>query len=104
MRPEEDIYEIARSMKKLVNLQTEKLVLFTGLGNVIEDGRQALQSCIEYIRGLSQRAKALEGQGLSASDLVHQLFRRESVLAGLTDGHISSENVVRALLRSEIRD
>jgi glyoxylase-like metal-dependent hydrolase (beta-lactamase superfamily II) len=101
MRPEEDIYEIARSMKKLVDLQTGKLILFTGLGNVVEDGKAALQSCIDYIRGLSERAKALGRQGHSASDLVHQLFRRESVLARLTDGHISSENVVRALLRSE---
>jgi hydroxyacylglutathione hydrolase len=101
MRPEEDIHEIARSMKKLIDLQTDKLILFTGLGNVVEDGKEALQSCIDYLHSLSQRAKALERQGHSASDLVHQLFRRESVLARLTDGHISSENVVRALLRSE---
>jgi len=104
MRPKEDIYDIARSMRQLVDLQTEKLILFTGLGNVVEDGRAALQSCIDYIHSLSRRVKALDGQGHSASDLVHQLFRRESVLAGLTDGHISSENVVRALLRTEIRD
>jgi glyoxylase-like metal-dependent hydrolase (beta-lactamase superfamily II) len=99
MRPEEDIYEIVRSMKKLAGLQTEKLILFTGLGNVVEDGKAALQSCIDYIRGLSERAKALERQGHSASVMVNHLFGRESVLAGLTDGHISSENVVHALLR-----
>jgi glyoxylase-like metal-dependent hydrolase (beta-lactamase superfamily II) len=101
MRPEEDIYEIARSMKKLVDLQTEKLILFTGLGNVVEDGRVALQSCIDYIHGLSQRARDLEKQGLTAPDMVNQLFGRESILAGLTNGHISSENVVRALLRPQ---
>jgi len=38
MRPDEDIYEIARSMKKLIDLETERLILFTGLGNVVEDG------------------------------------------------------------------
>ena len=101
MRPEEDIYEISRSMKKLVGLQTEKLTLFSALGNVVEDGKEALQSCIDYIHGLSERAKALERQGLSNGAMVNQLFGRESILAGLTDGHISSENVVRALLRSE---
>ncbi len=100
MRPEEDINEIARSMKKLVDLPTGKLILFTGLGNLVEDGKEALQSCIDYIHDLSRRVKALDRQGHSASDLVHLLFRRESVLAGLTEGHISSENVVRALLRS----
>ena len=101
LRPEESIYEIARSMKKLVDLQTENLVLFTGLGNVVEDGRAALQSCIGYIHGLSQGVRALDRQGLSTSAMVNELFGRESVLAGLTDGHISSENVVRALLRPE---
>ena len=101
MRPEEDVYEIARSMKKLIDLKTGKLTLFTGLGNVVEDGREALQSCIDYIQGLSQRAKELERRGYSTGDMVNQLFGRESILAGLTDGHISSENVVRALLRPE---
>ena len=101
MRPEEDIYEIARSMKKLVDLQTRKLILFTGLGNIVEDGREAMQSCIGYILGLSERARTLERQGLSTGAIVNQLFGRESVLAGLTGGHISSENVVRALLRPE---
>jgi len=101
MRPEEDIYEIARSMKKLVDLPPEKLTLFTGLGNVVEDGRAALQSCIQYIRSLSLKARALERQGLSPGTMVNEIFGRESVLAGLTDGHISSENVVRALLRPQ---
>jgi len=104
MRPEEDIYEIARSMKKLVDLQTGKLILFTGLGNAVENGKAALQSCIDYVSSLSERARELERQGLSASAIVNRLFGRESVLAGLTDGHISSENVVRALLRADIRD
>jgi len=67
----------------------------------VEDGRKALQSCIDYIRSLSLKAKALERQGLSPSIIVNELFGRESVLAALTDGHISSENVVRALLRYE---
>jgi glyoxylase-like metal-dependent hydrolase (beta-lactamase superfamily II) len=101
MRPEEDIYEIARSMKKLVDLLPDKLTLFTGLGNVVEDGRAALQACIGYIHGLSERARALERRGLPTSAMVNQLFGRESVLAGLTEGHISSENVVRALLRPQ---
>jgi glyoxylase-like metal-dependent hydrolase (beta-lactamase superfamily II) len=101
MRPEEDTYEIARSMRKLVDLPPKKLTLFTGLGNVVEDGREALQSCIDYIHRLSERARALERQGIPPSAIVNHLFGRESVLAGLTGGHISSENVVRALLRAE---
>jgi len=99
MRPEEEVYDIARSMTKLIELPIGKLILFTGLGNVVEDGRAALESCIDHIHSLSREAKALEGQGLSPDAMVNRLFGRESVLAELTDGHISSENVVRALLR-----
>lgn len=99
MRPEEDVYEIARSMQKLIDMQSDRLVLFTGLGNVVDDGKEALQHCIDYIHGLSKSAKDLESQGLSPGATVTELFGRESVLAGLTNGHISSENVVRALLR-----
>jgi hydroxyacylglutathione hydrolase len=101
MRPEEDVYEIARSMRKLMDLQPERLVLFTGLGNVVDDGREALQHCIDYIHGLSKRAKHLESQGLSPGAMVTELFGRESVLAGLTGGQISSENLVRSLLRCD---
>ena len=74
------------------------------LGNTVENGGQALRIWIDYMHSLSQRARALERQGLSTSAMVNQLFGRESVLAGLTDGHISSENVVRALLRTDTRD
>jgi glyoxylase-like metal-dependent hydrolase (beta-lactamase superfamily II) len=101
MRPEEDIYEIARSMKKLLDLQAEKLILFTGLGNVVEDGREALRYCIEYIHGLSRKARELDRQGFSTGVMVNRLFGGESIVAGLTDGDISSENVIRALLRCE---
>jgi glyoxylase-like metal-dependent hydrolase (beta-lactamase superfamily II) len=101
LRPEEDTHEIALSMKIMVDLPPKKLTLFTGLGNVVEDGREALQSCIDYIHRLSERARALERQGIPPGAIVNHLFGRESVLAGLTGGHISSENVVRALLRPE---
>ncbi|MDM7998675.1 MAG: MBL fold metallo-hydrolase [Dehalococcoidia bacterium] len=101
MRPEEDVHEIARSMGKLLELPAARLTLFTGLGNVVKDGRAALEGCIDYIRALSRKAKELEAEGFSIGEMVNRLFGRESILAGLTGGHISSENVVRALLRPE---
>lgn len=102
IRPEEDIAEIARSMQKLVNLKTDQLVLFTSLGNVVQDGREALQSCIAYLKDLSLRAKQLEKQGLSAGAIRDKLFGRETVLAGLTEGQLSAENMIRAALRAQI--
>ncbi len=100
VRPEENITEIIMSMKKLVDLKTDRLVLLTSIGSVVQDGRGALQSCIEYLQDLSQRAKQLEKKGLSIQAIRDKLFERESHLAGFTDGQFSSENLIRAVLRS----
>lgn len=100
VRPEENITEIIRSMKKLIDLKTDRLILFTSIGNVVQDGRRALQSCIDYFRDLSQRAKQLDKKGLSIEAIRDRLFERESHLARLTDGQFSSENLVRAVLQS----
>ncbi len=102
IRPEEDITGITRSMKKLVALETDRLILFTSMGNVVQDGRNALQTCIEYFQDLSRRAKQLEKKGLSVVAIRDEVFGRESSLAGLTDGQFSSENLVRAALRAQI--
>jgi len=102
IRPEEDIAGITRSMKKLVALGTDRLILFTSMGNVVQDGRNALRACIEYFQDLSRRAKQLEKKGLSVTAIRDEVFGRESSLAGLTDGQFSSENLVRAALRAQM--
>jgi glyoxylase-like metal-dependent hydrolase (beta-lactamase superfamily II) len=102
IRLEEDIAGIARSMQKLVDLKTSRLVLFTSLGNVVQDGREALQSCIAYLKDLSLRAKQLDKQGLSASAIRDKLFGRETVLAGLSEGQLTAENMIRAALSANI--
>ncbi|MGB2800611.1 MAG: MBL fold metallo-hydrolase [Dehalococcoidia bacterium] len=102
VRPEEDITEIVRSMKKLIDLKTDGLILFTSLGNVVQDGCQALQSCIDYLQDLSQKAKQLEKQGLSIDAIRDRLLGGENHLAAVTDGDFSSENLIRAVLRAQI--
>jgi glyoxylase-like metal-dependent hydrolase (beta-lactamase superfamily II) len=102
IRPEEDMGETARSMQKLIDLKTDELVLFTGLGNVVRDGRETLRACIAYLKDLSQEAKRLARQGLSISAIRDQLFGRETILAGISEGDISAENMIRAVLRAEI--
>lgn len=102
IRPEDDITETVRSMRKLIDLETDKLILFTSAGKVVEDGREALQSCIEYFQDLSQRAKQLEGQGLSAGAIRDKIFGRETSLAGPSEGDFSAENMIRAVLRAEL--
>ena len=102
IRPEEDMGETARSMQHLIDLKTDELILFTGLGNVVPNGREALRACIAYLKDLSIKAKQLKNQGLSTSAIRDQIFGRETVLAGITEGDVSAENMVRAILEAKI--
>lgn len=102
IRPEDDIAQITNSMKKLLDLKTDRLTLFTSLGDVVEDGRDALRSCIQYLKDLSQRAKGLQAKGLSPAAIRDEIFGRETVLAGPTEGDFSAENMIRAVLRAKI--
>ena len=102
IRPEEDMGETSRSMQKLIDLKTDELVLFTGLGNVVQDGRETLRACTAYLRDLSLKAKQLTKQGFSTSAIRDQIFGRETVLAGITEGDVSAENMIRAVLRAKM--
>jgi len=53
-----------QSMKRLLDFKTERLVLFTSVGKIIEDGRAALEGCIAYLENLSMKDEAFEGQRL----------------------------------------
>ncbi len=100
IRSEENITEIIESMKKLIDLKTDRLILFTSTGKVVHDGRKALQSCIGHFQNLSQKAKQLEKKGFAISAIRDKLFGRESSLAGMTGGQFSSENLIRAVLHT----
>ena len=104
IRPEENIGEMIRSMEKLVDLKTHRLILFTSMGSVVEEGRKALQSCIGYFQDLSQRARQLMRKGLSMEAVRDEVFGREHPLAGFTEGQFSSENLIRALIHESVWD
>lgn len=101
LRPEEELTGYISSMRRLLELETDRLILFTSIGRIIEDGRQALRVCIEYFEDLSRRAQDLEKRGLSLAAIRDELLGGESNFAQLTGGHYSSENLIRAALRAE---
>lgn len=115
MRPDEDAGELVRSMERLAaagpscpsggaggDLGTPDFVLFAGTGRVIEDGRRALLECAAYLRDLGSRAKKLAGRGLEPAAIRDELLGRESVLARLTNGHYSAENLIRGLVSADL--
>ncbi len=99
IRPEEDMGETVASMKKLIALPSDRLILFTSVGRIVEDGRQAMESCIRYIEDLSARAKALEREGLGVAEIIRRLFGGEHSFAQLTNGQYTTENLIRSVLR-----
>ncbi len=102
VRPEDDIAVTVKSMQRLVDLKTDRLVLLTALGRIEPDGRAALTACIRYLRDLSRRAKELQGQGLDAPAIRDEIFGRETSLVGMSEGDFSAENMIRAVLRADI--
>jgi hypothetical protein len=104
LRSDEDVGEMVRSMETLARLPTGggRLVLFTGIGRVFEDGRASLERCARYLRDLARKARRLREEGLSVPAVRDALFGRESTFATLTGGHYSSENLVKGLLEAEL--
>lgn len=98
LRADEDINEIARSVEKLLDIKTGRLVLFTSIGAVVEDGRKALRAYLDYLRDLSRKVRRLDKEGMPAGAIRDRIFGRESSLSRLTGGHYSSENLIRSIL------
>jgi glyoxylase-like metal-dependent hydrolase (beta-lactamase superfamily II) len=103
IRPEEDMGATVASMKKLIALPANRLILFTSVGRIVKDGREALQSCIHYIEDLFNRAKVLENEGLSVTEIIRRLFGGEHSFAQMTNGQYTTENLIRSVLKMEIR-
>jgi glyoxylase-like metal-dependent hydrolase (beta-lactamase superfamily II) len=100
-RPFENVLEIIESMRKLTNLPTKRLILFTGIGRVILDGRTALGSCADYLEDLSRKVRDLAEKGLSVDDIRDQLIGKDTSLAALTEGDFSARHLINSILRSQ---
>jgi glyoxylase-like metal-dependent hydrolase (beta-lactamase superfamily II) len=98
VRADEDVAGLVRTMRRMAQLDTERLVLFTSMGEIVPQGRQALLSCVEYLEDLSHRAGELAAEGLSVDAIIVELLGRGSVLAEVTGGHFSSYNLIRGVL------
>ncbi len=98
LRADEDVNQIGRSLAALAALDVEPLTLFTSLGQVYPDGRGAIESFLDHLDSLRDRASSLAGKGLDPPAIALEIMGRETGLAGLTGGHYSHENMIRSLL------
>jgi sugar phosphate isomerase/epimerase len=98
IRPEEDVRGMIKSMRALIELNCERLVLLTSVGKIVEDGRKALSECITYMSDLSERVKALDSEGFTIEEIMDKIFSGEHNFASITNNHYSTYNFVKSLL------
>lgn len=101
IRPEEDMGLTIQSMKRLIELDTERLVLFTSVGKIVEEGRETLGRTIDYLEDLAEKVHFLRCSGRSVDQIMMELFGGEHPFAELTNGQYTTENLVRSLLKME---
>ena len=98
IRPEENISDLISSMRRILSLAGDRLVLFTSVGKIAEDGRKALSVCIDYLIGKADRVKKMARDNHSVDEMVNMVFGGEHSFYQLTGGQYSSKNLIRSLL------
>ncbi len=98
IRPEEDVSGMIKSMRSLIALPCERLILLTSVGKIVRDGRKALSDCITYITGLAEKAAALSTSGSTVEEIMDKMFGGEHNFASITNNHYSTYNFVKSLL------
>jgi len=98
LRADEDIFGIAASLRRLLELPGERLVLFTAIGRIFPEGRSAVRAYLDHLARLQARVQELKEKGFSPEAIRDEIFQRESRLAELTGGHFSILNLVRQLM------
>jgi glyoxylase-like metal-dependent hydrolase (beta-lactamase superfamily II) len=100
IRPEENIGEIIQSMRKLIELPTERLVLFTAVGKIVENGRKSLGQCISYLTDLAAKVHRLNDSGSTIDEILVNEFGGEHAFSQLTNGQFSTRSLIASLLET----
>ncbi|NQU03109.1 MAG: hypothetical protein HQ589_03050, partial [Syntrophaceae bacterium] len=93
-RKNEDIRQTLRVLKTLLDLTPESLM--TSSGKIYRNGTAVLSRAIEYIEEMREHMRTMKEKGLSAEEMVVELFGRETPLKTFTGGQFSRENFVRS--------
>ena len=101
IRPEEDVREMIKSMRSLISLPCERLVLLTSVGKIVEDGRESLSACIDNLSELAARVNALEKNGFGIGQIMDEVFGGEHNFSAITNNQYSTYNFVKSLLKCD---
>lgn len=100
-RPEEDQWQLIRSLKKVKDLMPRALFPAPRGSRVVTDPVPVLEQTIQYLEDLGRRVTELNDKGLSPVDIRQQIFGDEAPLAEFTQQQFSSENLVKSYLKTD---
>ncbi len=99
IRPEEDMGETISSLAQILVAMPSQFTLFTSIGRIVEDGREALEANIRYLQELAVKAQGFHQQGRSVEEIVQNIFGGEHLFAQMTNGQYTTENLIRSVLK-----
>jgi glyoxylase-like metal-dependent hydrolase (beta-lactamase superfamily II) len=99
VRPMDDVRQIIADLKKVKDLKPQ--ILFPAPGKVRTGPVPALQQTIRYLEDLQQKVMELHDKGLSAAEIMKQIFGTEAPLAEFTQQQFSSLNMVKSFLKTD---
>jgi len=99
IRPEEDMGETICSVGKILAAMSSQIILFTSIGRIVENGREALETNIRYLQELAAKAQRLHKQGRSVEEIIQELFGGEHLFAQMTNNQYTTENLIRSVLK-----
>lgn len=98
LRPEENVYEIMKSLHYLLSCAPEDFTLFTSMGQVLPQGRQAVMNLLSYLQLVTKQILDLHHSGQSIDDIRQSIFGGESRMTEVTNGQFSVNNLIKSAL------
>ncbi|MBM4325647.1 MAG: MBL fold metallo-hydrolase [Deltaproteobacteria bacterium] len=102
--PEFNVAHMIRSMKRILSLDMDRIIVMTSALAIEKNGQQAFQECVSYLEELCETVKDLYGMGMTPAEMVTRIFGRESPLKSLTDGQYSTERLVLLALEAGMQE
>jgi glyoxylase-like metal-dependent hydrolase (beta-lactamase superfamily II) len=98
LRPEENVHEIMASLQYLLSSAPEQFTLFTSMGQILPQGRQAVANLLSYLQSVTQQIIELHHSGHSIDDIRQRIFGGESRMAEVTNGQFSVNNLINSAI------
>ena len=99
IRPEEDMGATIHSLAQILATMPLQFTLFTSIGRIVENGREAMDANIRYLRELAAKAQGLHKQGRSVAEIIQDIFGGEHLFAQMTNDQYTTENLIRSVLK-----